>query len=355
MAPIVKGQWPGGPEPSADELEADVQAMASRVSQIRLYSSTGVAEQIVALAAQNDLDVVAQAWIGPDRDSNDIEVAAVIDLANTYDNVVAVLVGSEVLLRGDVPANTLVGYIETVQAGVDVPVGYADILAQWQSSRRLQATVEWVGLHSYGFWGCQAYDNAVSYTLFDWKAISDHPVLGNKSIKLMETGWPSAGYNPNCEQTGAGESQAQAHFTADVLLSAYLAGLDTFVFQYADEPWKCDPALSNEETVGCHWGLVNEQRQPKPAWDALPARAELPATAMGTTLEDVTCQPRPNLNDDPLVNVAAGTEVTVFGTNFRETFWLVEHNTQRCWVVLAGLALANGYEPRTVTYFNELE
>ncbi len=351
--PFRAGQWPGGPEPSMDELEADVQAMAARVSTIRLYSSTGVGEQIVALANQYDLDVIAQAWIGPDRAANETEVAAVIELANTYDNVVAVLVGSEVLLRGDVPANTLVGYIEEVQAGVTVPVGYADILPQWQVSRRLNATVDWVGLHSYGFWGCQAFDNAVSYTMFDWKAVSDDAVLGSKPIKLMETGWPSAGYNPNCDQTGAGDSQAQAQFTGDILLSAYLAGLDTFVFQYADEPWKCDDALSGEGTVGCYWGLVDVERQPKPAWELLPDRGEAPAFSSGTIVADVACQPRSNPNDEPVFNLATATDVTVYGMNFREAFWLIEHDDQRCWVELAGLTVAEDYEPRTVTYFNE--
>ena len=99
--PFRQGQTPDGAAPSMAELEEDIVAMAEKVAVIRLYSTSGLGEQIIALAQQHNLEVIAQAWIDRDLESNQREIQAVIDAANTYDNVVAVLVGSEVLLRGE--------------------------------------------------------------------------------------------------------------------------------------------------------------------------------------------------------------------------------------------------------------
>ena len=64
----------------------------------------------------------------------------------------AVIVGNEVLLRGEVSPQTLGEYIRGVKAQVTVPVTYADVWEFWLRYRELARAVDFVTIHILPYW-----------------------------------------------------------------------------------------------------------------------------------------------------------------------------------------------------------
>ena len=283
--PYREGQAPWGVQPTEQEVDRDLALMARKVDVLRIYSARGISQTIVARAAAHGLDVVVQAWIGTDAQANMDEIQAAITLANTYPNVIAVLVGSEVLLRGDQDETTLCGYLDLVRTAVSVPVGYADGINQWlgldPSSSCLLARVDWVGLHAYGFGDCVTVYQSASYAYTLWNLLKTSRGFDTKRVILFETGWPNAGRHPTC-RTITGSKNAQAWFTREMVTLAAFYQMDLFLFEFADEPWKCEGG--SEPTVGCHWGLVSVNRRPNPAWAYLSRPLCVPAGDGGMRL-----------------------------------------------------------------------
>ncbi|HEX2905257.1 MAG TPA: hypothetical protein VHO69_00245 [Phototrophicaceae bacterium] len=266
--PHREGQFPGGPAPTAAQLEEDIALMAQKVQVIRLYSSQEIGATLVAKARNHGLQVIVQAWIDTNLENNQREINAAIALAKTYPNVIAVLVGSEVLMRNDVSEATLIGYLQQVQTAVSIPVGYADDDYRWLNHPNLLDVVDWVGLDLYGFWNCQTAAQSVTYTRDKWQQVKATAGFENKRVLVLETGWPNNGYNSNCPEITAGTEAAQAQFVGDMMALAKSESMDLFLFETADEFWKCGEQY--EPVVGCHWGLLKETRQPWSAWDELP-------------------------------------------------------------------------------------
>ena len=74
-------------------------------------------------------------------------------LANRYPATVrAVVVGNEVLLRGEMAAGDLAATIRAVKARVKVPVTYADVWEFWLRNRDVAAAVDFVTIHILPYW-----------------------------------------------------------------------------------------------------------------------------------------------------------------------------------------------------------
>ncbi len=334
--PFREGQGPGGEAPSAEQLREDLALLAEKVNVIRLYSSTGVAETIIAEAEAVGVQVVAQAWIGSSSAANEQEIAAAIALANAYPNVIGVLVGSEVLLRGDLGQDAesiLIGYVEQVREAVSVPVGYADNVAMWQTHPDLLAAVDWVGVHSYGFWGCSRVEEAAQYAVNEWRFLAQMPALADQRVILFETGWPSANANESCADATAGSEDAQRIFVQSMLDLANVEGIDLFLFEFADEPWKCEGGV--EALVGCHWGLVNVDRTPRPAWDLLsPAFASRQNATVLVADPGANCRAEPSADAAVIAVVPNCTDVMVLQDdgNTPPEWMQVYGRGGRCWI-----------------------
>ena len=76
-----------------------------------------------------------------------------VALANRYpETILALVVGNEVLLRGDMSAADLTGTIHAVKARVNVPVTYADVWEFWLRNRDVAAAVDFVTIHILPYW-----------------------------------------------------------------------------------------------------------------------------------------------------------------------------------------------------------
>ncbi|MBI5668201.1 MAG: SH3 domain-containing protein [Chloroflexi bacterium] len=329
--PYRDGQYPGGPAPSEADITQDMALIAAKFSTLRLYSSLGIAEQVIQLANDQDLQVVIQAWIGPDRANNAVEIGKAIELANTAPNVAAVLVGSEALLRRDVSIDELLLYLRYVRQNVPegIPVGYADVFDSWDKNPSLAEVVDFVGLHSYGFFSCQPVSEAGAFPLKHVQMLRENPAYTDKKIAIFETGWPTAGAKCDDNPNTSGSDASQAQFVRDVMTAAQSQSLDLFLFEFADEPWKC--YTGGEPVYGCRWGLVDVNRNPKPAWDALSASAEVETIMVRTDDgSPANCRAEADRESSLMTTIPSGTEVNVLDST---TDWLqVQVGDNLCWV-----------------------
>ena len=90
-----------GPRPTAEQIRADLAAIAPYTRAIRTYSATGGAELVPPIAAEFGLKVTVGAWIDKDQARNEREIASALSLARHYSNVDAIVVGNETTLRAE--------------------------------------------------------------------------------------------------------------------------------------------------------------------------------------------------------------------------------------------------------------
>ncbi|NOJ46148.1 beta-(1-6) glucans synthase [Bradyrhizobium sp. WSM 1744] len=236
-----------GPEQIAEDL-----AELAKVSKcIRTYSIDNGLDKVPELASRVGLKVLLGVWLGRDRAKNaqlcDIAVSLV---KNHPDTVAALIVGSEVLLRGDMTVGDLRQTIQSVKPRVDVPVTYADVWEFWMRYREVGADVDFVTAHFLPYWEDvppRAEEAAAHVDDIRKQVVAAFP---GKEILIGETGWPSQGRM----RDGALASRVnQARFISEILERARRDKFRVNLFEAYDEPWK----RRWEGTVGGYWGLFD--------------------------------------------------------------------------------------------------
>src|SRR5215467_9689511 len=87
--------------PTAEEIRADLKAIAPYTKAIRTYSATGGAELVPPIAAEFGLKVTVGAAIIKDQARNEREIRSALELARHNSNVDAIVVGNETTLRAE--------------------------------------------------------------------------------------------------------------------------------------------------------------------------------------------------------------------------------------------------------------
>lgn len=102
-------------------------------------------------------------------------------------------VGSEVLLRRDLPPAELMTDIDRVKAAVHQPVAYADVWNFWEQFPEVASHVDVVLIHLLPYWENTpaGIDHAVQHVDNTYKEITR--LFPGKKIAIGETGWPSRG------------------------------------------------------------------------------------------------------------------------------------------------------------------
>lgn len=203
------------------------------------------------LASRVGLKVLLGVWIGRDRAKNTLLINTAIGLSKNYPGTItAIIVGSEVLLRGEMTVSDLREIIRSVRPRVNVPVTYADVWEFWLRYREVGADVDFITVHFLPYWEdvpARAEDAAAHVDDVRRQVAAAFP---GKEILIGETGWPSHGRM----RDGALPSRInQARFISEILDRA---GRDNFrvnLFEAYDEPWK----RRWEGTVGGYWGLLD--------------------------------------------------------------------------------------------------
>src|SRR3546814_4806685 len=90
------------------QIEADLRALSERVACVRTYATNQGLAQVVPVADTLGMKVILGAWVGRETAGNEQEIATAVQLANAFpDTVRAVVVGNDVLLRGELPPAAL--------------------------------------------------------------------------------------------------------------------------------------------------------------------------------------------------------------------------------------------------------
>ncbi len=266
--PSHMGQDPTrGTFPSSEEIEADMPTLASLTRYIRTYSSTGPADAIIQAAVAAHICVALGIGLGSDPVVNAREMVAGERLASNS-AVHAIIVGNEVLRRGDLSKEQLRSDIEQVRArlGRAVPLTTAEPPDQWLKHPDLAKVVDFITVQIYPFWQGTAINTAID--LLDQEYQKIKKAFPGKHVVIGETGWPSAGPPYGAAVPGA---ENQARYLRAFINWAQVHSVQYFYFYAFDEDWK-----ANESGVGTHWGLYQQDGQVKPALsDLLPAPAPL--------------------------------------------------------------------------------
>jgi exo-beta-1,3-glucanase (GH17 family) len=251
-APFRAGQtpWNSNEVISPDQIAADMAALSTISRCIRTYSVENGLDKVPELAAKVGLKVILGVWIGRDRAKNAALIDTAVSLARNYPGVItSVMVGSEVLLRGEMTASDLRGIIRSAKARLDVPVSYADAIEFWLRHRDVAGDVDFVTVHVLPYWEdvpVRAEDAALRVDEIHKEMAGAFP---GKEILIGEAGWPSQGRM----RDGALPSRInQARFISDILERARRENFRVNLFEAYDEPWK----RQWEGTVGGHWGLL---------------------------------------------------------------------------------------------------
>ena len=252
-APFRGDQTPHNPDliVSQEQIAEDLRELAKITKCIRTYSIDNGLDQVPELASRVGLKVLLGVWIGRDRTKNALVIDTAISLAQDHPGAVtAIIVGSEVLLRGEMTVSDLREIIRSVKPRVDIPVTYADVWEFWLRYREVAADVDFVTVHFLPYWEDfppRAEDAAAHVDDVRKQVAMAFP---GKEILIGETGWPSQG---GCA-TALFPPASIRHVSFPRLLER--ARRDNFrvnLFEAYDEPWK----RRWEGTVGSYWGLLD--------------------------------------------------------------------------------------------------
>ncbi|WP_207460429.1 glycosyl hydrolase family 17 protein [Azospirillum sp. SYSU D00513] len=258
FAPFRDGQSPLTYDiPTPQQVEEDIVAIAPQVAGIRTYSSVDGLDVAPELARKHGMQVTMGAWLSPTPAQNEREIAALIDLANRYPDVITrVIVGNEVLLRRDLNVDQLIGYIDRVKAAVKQPVSYADVWEWWIKYPQVADHVDLLTIHLLPYWEDvpASVEDSTERIRKSYRIIAER--FPGKPILVGETGWPTAGRSRGAAETGLVE---KARFVNSFIRLAEQEGFDYNIIEAFDQGWKA----KLEGTVGGHWGLYDSDRNAK--------------------------------------------------------------------------------------------
>lgn len=247
------GQSPGDII-SKEQVRRRLEIIRPYTQWVRSFSCIEGNEWIPVLAKEMGMKTLVGAWLGDDKELNQKEMDALIDLAkNGYVDIAAV--GNEVLYRNDLTMEELLDNIQYVKDALpDTTVGYVDAYYEFTRHARLTEKCDVILSNCYPFWeGCPA-----EYALGHMSKMYEQAQSANwnKKVIITETGWPSKGE----ALKGSVPSYRNAlEYFIQTHLWAEKAGIETFYFSSFDEDWK----VSDEGDVGAFWGIWDKDGQLK--------------------------------------------------------------------------------------------
>lgn len=262
-APFREGQNPLGSGTRIErwQIEDDMAHLAGITDCIRTYAIEHGLDQVAEIAGRHGLKVIQGLWLSSNAAKNQLEIDTVVKLANQYpETIQSIVVGNEVLLRGEISAADLANIIRGVKARSKVPVTYADVWEFWLRHRELVDVVDFVTIHILPYWEDIPISARDAVAHIDSIRRQMVAALPGKEILLGETGYPSQG---RMRDVALPSPSNQARVLHEVIELARRDKFRVNLIEAFDQPWK----RYLEGTVGGYWGLFDAYtREPKFAW-----------------------------------------------------------------------------------------
>ena len=229
------------------QIAQEVHQVAAVCSDIRTYSCEQGNEFVPKYAAEYGATVTLGIWLGGDKAANTREIQAGLALAKQYPCVQNIIVGSEVLYRGDLSESDLSASIKAVRSAL--PAGcrltYADTFETWIAHPALAQLVDFITIHDYPCWAGIAVDKAVATLASDYATVCS--AFPGKNVVIGETGWPTAGASNDAAVPSPANSKS---YFSGVIAWAKARNASVRMFEFFDEPWK-----NEAHNWGPHFGL----------------------------------------------------------------------------------------------------
>lgn len=252
-APFRGAQTPLSPTThiAPEQIAQDLAQLAKITDCVRTYSIENGLDQVPELAAKVGLKVIQGIWLGSNRLKNLAQISIAVRLTKEFPGVItSVVVGNEVLLRGEMTTADLAATIRSVKAQVAVPVTYADVWEYWLRNREVYEAVDFVTIHILPYWEDQPVRAKFATAHVDAIRRRMAVAFPGKEILIGETGWPSEGRM----REGALPSRTnQARIVSEILDLAKRENFRVNLIEAYDQPWKREL----EGTVGGYWGLFD--------------------------------------------------------------------------------------------------
>ena len=243
--------------PSDSQIAADLSLLARYGDSVRTYSSTEL-PAVPRLARERGLDVTAGAWISANPRLSREELDGLIRLARANPNVTRAIVGNEVLLRGEMDVEALAVYLDRAREALDIPISTAEPWHVWLKNPELAEHVDYIAVHLLPYWEGLTHRAALDDALKRYREL--RAAFPGKPVLVAEIGWPS---NGDRIKSASPSTEAQAVFMRRWFALAEREGIDYYVMEAFDQPWKEDLA----GRVEAYWGMFDAERQPKYALD----------------------------------------------------------------------------------------
>ena len=237
---------------SIELITAQLNALESIASGIRIYAASGELYPAYKLAQDRGLYVFGTAYLSGDKSADLEEIDALIEHCNNGLAQVAI-VGNETLLSEKLTEEQLLEYIAYVRAGIDdesIPVTTSDSIGYFIDSPRLLDACDILMPNIYPYWEGKSINVAAESFIADVESLQQ--LSSGKQVIVSETGWPTDG-----ESNGYAEAKGSIadYYFETVNNWSIDSGTPVLWFEAADEPWKA----SAEGEVGAHWGLLTNE------------------------------------------------------------------------------------------------
>jgi len=240
-----------------ERIDADLKALSTRFDCVRTYAMAQGLAAVPEIATRHGMKVIMGVWIGRDLVSNESEIKLAIEAAKKYQGTLrGIVVGNEVLLRGEQSEKALAAYIERVRSATTVPVTYADVWEFWLAHPALASSVSYITVHILPYWEDDPVppEQAIEHVGQVYQQVKD--TFPGKQVMIGETGWPSAGFP---RRKASASLVNEARYIREFLNYAATVDMPYNLIETFDQPWKREL----EGTPGGYWGIFTVDDKPK--------------------------------------------------------------------------------------------
>jgi len=252
-APFRDGQDPlsENVQVSAKKIDEDLTLLSRYTDCVRTYSVEYGQDQIPGIAQRHGMKVLQGIWLSNKAERNQRQIATAVALAKKYPDVIrAIIVGNEVLLRGDLSLTDLESAIREVKAQVSQPVTYADVWEFWLRYSDLHNFVDFVTIHILPYWEDFPLPASLAAAHVDAIRKKVAAAIPNKEIMIGEVGWPSQG---RMREDALPSPANQARVIEETVALAQRENFRVNVIEAFDQPWK----RQLEGATGGYWGIFD--------------------------------------------------------------------------------------------------
>jgi exo-beta-1,3-glucanase (GH17 family)/cellulose synthase/poly-beta-1,6-N-acetylglucosamine synthase-like glycosyltransferase len=243
-----------------DRIDADMAQLSRITGHVRTYTVNYGLDKVPEIARRYGLTVSLGIWIGADLDKNEREIDKALSTILANRRVIdRVIVGNEAIMRGDVTADQLNGYIRRVREALParIKVTTAETWSSWLLHPEVGEYCDVIFVHLLPYWEGANIRASMGFLLGAYNHVQEE--FPDKPIVIGEVGWPSEGRTMgNAEASLANE----AYFIRTFVALAMDKGYDYYIIEAYDQPWKA--AIEGKGgAVGAYWGLFNADGHPK--------------------------------------------------------------------------------------------